>query len=248
MTNVQQATYGVAYTISVAVVGVANEGSQNAPIDIGGQLPYSGMVHKGSSWYTINSLTAGAPYTITLSTATDNVSLYLYGPGWSVAGGPRPDSQYYWANGGDNPIACVSRADGNAAIRIEVRGFDTANGATFSLNSAAGGIPNEGYFGAPIDVSGITPWSGTIYNGPCYYKITGLPMATDLTVAISNLTANLELWVYGDAAFQGQLCSSMQLGTADETCVVRTTTGELYIRVTAAFNVLGATFLLDAVP
>ena len=97
-------------------------------------------------------------------------------------------------------------------------------------------------------MTGATPWSGTVYNGPSYYKITGRAAATDYTVTISDLTENLSLWVYDGATFQNQLCLSSQLGTVDETCVVQTSTGELHLRVTAAFNVRGATFSLDATP
>jgi hypothetical protein len=243
-----QEVYGVTYTISVTVAGLANEGWQNEPIDISDQLPYSGMVHKGSSWYIINGLTAGSSYTITLSNATDNVALRVYGAGWVAAGGPHSDCYYNWANGGGNPIACVSTADSNGEIRIKVQGINTTDGATFDLDNAAGGIPNEGYPDAPVDLTGNTPWSGTIYNGPSYYKITGRAAGTDHTVTISNLTGDLTLWVYDDGAFQNQLCWSSQLGTVDETCVVQTTTGELHTRVTASFYVLGATFSLDVAP
>lgn len=247
MTNAQQEQYGVTYTISVVTADVANEGSRNAPIDISSQLPYSGMVHKGSSWYLLDGLTADSPYTVTLSGATDNVVLSVYGPGWMVVG-QRSDCRVLWSNGGGNPIACVSKADGNGEIRIEVNGFDTADGATFTLDAAAGGIPNEGYVGTPVDVTGATPWSGTIYNGPSYYQITGRAAATDYTVTISGLTANLDLRVYDDGTFQNELCASTQLGLVDETCVVQTTTGELHIRVLATFNVFGATFSLDVTP
>jgi hypothetical protein len=246
-TNIQEEQVGVTYTISVITAAVANEGSRDAPIDIGSQLPYSGMVHKESSWYIIDGLTADLPYTITLSNATDNVVLSVYGPGWTVGGQPS-DCRVLWANGGGNPIACASRADSSGEIRIQVQGFDTVDGATFDLDNAAGGIPNEGYSGAPVDLTGVTPWSGTIYNRPSHYKITGRAAATDYTVTISDLTANLTLWVYEDGTYLSSICGSSQDGTVDESCVVQTTTGELHMRVTAASSVFGATFSMDVTP
>ena len=94
----------------------------------------------------------------------------------------------------------------------------------------------------------MTPWSGTIYNGVSHYKITGRAAATDYTVTIRNLTANLSLWVYDDGTFQNLLCTSTEPGTVDETCVGQTTTGELHMRVTIQPDVLGATFAVDVTP
>lgn len=247
MTSVQQENLGVTYTISVAAAELANEGSLNAPIEISGQLPYEGMVHKESSWYILTGLAAALPYTVSLSNATDDVQIHLYGPGWLVAGQPN-DCQIDWANGGGDPIACVSNADGAGEIRIEVRGFDTADGATFDLDNAAGGVPNEGYFIAPVDLTGFTPWSGTVYNGPSRYKITSRAAGTDYTVEISNLSADLNLRVFDQSDLQNLLCASIQIGTVDETCVVQTTTGELYMLVSAGFNVFGSTFSMDVTP
>jgi hypothetical protein len=247
LTNAQEQTFQVTYTISVTAAALANEGSRNAPIDISAELPYDGMVHKESSWYIIDGLTPNAPYMLTLSDATDNVTLRVYGPGWTETF-QRPDCQVVWANGGGSPITCVSVADVSGEIRIEVMGIDTADGATFNLDSTAGGLPNEGYYGNPIDITDARPWSGTIYNGPSYYRITGRAPATDHTVTISNLTANLDLLVYEEDTLQTLLCSSRELGSVDESCVVQTTTGELHIRVLASFSVFGATFTLDVTP
>jgi hypothetical protein len=246
MTGAQEDLYGVTYTISVTGATVANEGSRNAPVDISSRLPYSGMVHKESSWYIITGLTAGSPYTATLSNASDVADLYLYGPGWDV--GER-DCYHWWANGGGNPIDCVSVADSNGEIRIEVSGFDSADGATFDLDMVAGGTPNEGYYGAPVDVTGVTPWSGSLYKDNSYYKITGLAAATDYTVTIRDLTDDLSLYVYDDVTLNNRLCLSTQNGTVDKTCVVQTTTGELHIRVGwGNGSVRGATFSLDVTP
>lgn len=249
MTSIQQEHSGVNYTISVTLAGLANEGSVNAPIDISGLLPYSGMVHKGHSRYIISGLTAGSPYTVTLSNSTDNVKLTLYGPGWWLAGGQRVDCSEFWANGGGDPIDCVSIADSYGDIRLVVGGFNTADGANFDIDNAAGGIPNEGYAGTPVDVTGIIPWSGTIYNEVSCYKITGITSATDYTVTISDLTDDLILTVYDSGTYENQLCWANQLGIVDEACLVQTTTGELHFRVGIAHgNVSGATFSLNVTP
>jgi hypothetical protein len=246
MTNAQENLYGVTYTISVTGASVANEGSRNSPIDITSLLTYSGMVHLGSSWYIISGLTAGSPCTITLSNASDAANLYLYGPGWDVG---QRDCYHWWANGDGTSIECVSVADSNGDIRVEVQGIDSADGATFDLDMAAGGVPSEGYFGAPVDVTGVTPWSGSLYKDNSYYKITGLAAATDYTVTISDLTDNLSLYVCDDVTQNNQLCFSTQLGTVDETCVVQTATGELHIRVGwGNGSVRSVTFSLDVTP
>ena len=159
------------------------------------------------------------------------------------------DCYHWWANGGGDPIDCVSVADSNGEIRIEVRGIDSVDGATFDLDMVAGGIPNEGYFGAPVDITGGTPWSGSLFKDNSYYKIAGLAAATDYTVTISNLTDNLSLYVYDDVTLNNRICFSTQIGTVDETCVVQTTTGELHIRVGwGDGSVRGATFSLDVTP
>jgi hypothetical protein len=248
LTNAQQEMYGVSYTISVTEADVANQGTRNVPVDITGQLPYPGMVHLKSSWYVLAGLTPGSPYTVTLSNASDNANLYLYGPGWLLEERTRLDSYFFWANGGGNPIDCVSVADVNGEIHIEVRGFDSANGATFDLDMAPGGIPNEGYPGAPVDITATLPWAGTVYNGPSYYVITGLAAATDYTVTLSDPSADLMLWAYDDGAFQNKLCQSNEQGTVGESCIAQTTTGEIHIRVTGATIIKGATFSLDVAP
>lgn len=248
ITSTQQNQYGVTYTISVTAAGVANEGSSNEPVDITGQLPYSGMVHLLSSWYIITGLTPSNPYTITLANATDAANLYVYGPGWWLLPISQKDSYFLWNNGDGTSIESVSVADSNGDIRIEVRGGDSVDGATFELDIAAGGMPNEGYFGAPVNVTGNTPWSGTIYNGPSYYVITGLASATDYTITLGDQTVPLDLSVYADEGYQNLLCNSNQLGTSTETCNVQTTTGELHIRVTGATIITGGTFTLDIAP
>ena len=248
LTNAQQEIYGVTYTISITEADVANEGGVNTPVDISGQMPYSGMVHLGSSWYLITGLDPLMPYTVTLADASDNANLYLYGPGWTAAGGRHYDSYFNWANGGGNPIACVSVAGTAGEIRIEVRGFDSADGATYTLDIAPGGIPNQGYPGTPVDLTGATPYAGSIDHGPSYYVFTGLAPATDYTVTISLLTADLVLYVYDDGAYQNQLCSSNEFGTADETCVVQTATGEIHLRIGGATLIQGATFLVTLNP
>ncbi len=193
----------------------------------------------------ITGLTPASPYTFTLSNASDAANLYLYGPGWVLG---KTDCLNWWNNGDGTSIECVSVADTNGEIRIEVRGFDSTDGATFDLDMAAGGIPNEGYHGAPVNITGATPWPGTIYDGPSQYKITGLAAATDYTVTIFNLTDNLGLVVYDEGTYQVPLCSSNQLGIVDETCVVQTTTGELYIWIKIQYGLKGATFSLNVVP
>jgi hypothetical protein len=205
------------------------------------------MVHKESSWYLLDGLTPGAPHTVTLSNATDDVVLELYGPGWT-APDQRDDCRILWANGGGDPIACVAAADSSGEIRIEVAGYDTEDGATFDLGAAPGGLPNEGNSSNPLDITGATPWSGTVYNGPSHYLVTGRAAATDYTVTLSNLSDNLDLLVYDNGAPQTLLCDSRTLGSVDETCDVQTTTGELYVRVLATFNVFGATFTLNITP
>jgi hypothetical protein len=242
-TQVRQQQHSITYTISVTIASVANEGSRDAPIDITGLLPYPGMVHLCRSWYILSGLTPGSPYTISLSNATDTADLVLYGPGWDAG---ESDCFHWWRDGDGVSIECVSVADANGDIRIAVRGFDSVDGATYDLDMTSGGIPNEGYSGAPIDITGVTPWSGSVYNGTSYYKITGMAASTEYTVTLTNLTADLWMWVDDDGSAVGYLCFTNQPGTADESCIVQTTTGEFHIRIEPAYGAIqGATYLLN---
>jgi hypothetical protein len=56
------------------------------------------------------------------------------------------------------------------------------------------------------------------------------------------------LYVYDDGTYQNQLCHSNEFGTADETCVVQTTTGEIHLRIGGATLIQGATFLVTLSP
>jgi hypothetical protein len=238
--------YGITYTISVTAASVANEGSRDTSIDITSELPYSGMVHLGTSYYILSGLTPGSPYTVSLSNATDDADLRLYGPGWDVS---QIDCYHWWENGDGVSIECVSMADARGEIRIRVSGRDSADGATFDIDMTPGGIPSEGNHGAPVDITGAIPWSGSVYKTASFYKITGMAVSTDYTVTISNLTDDLMMSVFDDETYQNFLCKSTRSGTADETCTVQTATGEFHIRVYPSDSaVRGATYLLNVTP
>ena len=222
----------VTYTMMLAPGGVASQGTVGDPRDITGLLPFAGAANNGASHYLVTGLTPGAPYTVSLTGTTGIAPLALYGEGHHLPTGREHDCR-----DAPTPWECVARADSAGELRIDVGGFGLAS---YTVELAPGGIPNDGFETTGLDVTGAVPHAGSVYN-TSRYRFATTP-GLSYTVSLTGLSGNVSLAV--DAAPSVGLCSSALPLTQDESCTAVAISDAIIIRVTSAVPG-GATYQLD---
>lgn len=76
------------------------------------------------------------------------------------------------------------------------------------------------------------PYSATVHGGVGYYRVAGLPPGGPLTVSLTGLRADADLFVFTDPAFFVYSCSSQAGGTAEDRCTTAGPAGTtLYVQV-----------------
>jgi hypothetical protein len=231
----QEKVWGQTYELDVVPGGIPDQGSQEAPRDLTGTLPYDGSVNNEDSYYRITGLNPGLVYTLTASSVSDRIELSMLGRGADL---PIPDFDCEANNATPGDVVCAAYPAADGTIDIDINGRFSADGATYTLDLAAGGIPNEGYSSAPVDLTGNLPYAGQVHYGISYYVVGGLTAGQSYTVSVTNPSGDVELHVAG-------LCISDNASLADETCAVQAPSDTLDIQVWYVGAPHGVTFTLD---
>ncbi len=110
----------------------------------------------------------------------------------------------------------------------------------------------EGTTSTPMNLTGLLPYSGTVDTSASYYVINGLTPGTSYVVAITSLTDNVDLYVYGgDSTFTTPATCAIDntgnSGISQEYCYLTVTASDLYIMVDGSGTTAGATYYLDVV-
>ena len=190
------------YSLSVVPAPVA-DGTQGAPMDLIGSLPYSGQVDGDKSYYMLSGLTAGASYLVSLSKLTDTLQVAVYENAAFTAFVAQSLAK-------DDVTSVVGTADSRGILYFAVDGFYTSgNGAFFELNVLPA-AQSEGSTSEPVTITmQDIPYAGQkAYQSSTnsYYNITGLVPHSSHHVNLRNRTANAWVKVYGDASFTRELC------------------------------------------
>ena len=236
------------------------EGSVSSPVLIPGDgTVYNGQVDDTSSYYMVTGLVPGQYYQIYRTTDEYDKPSFT----------STTDSTYTTSNCKTFPGMCLAAADASGNLYIRVS-FHKIPGISFKLWIQPSLLDSEGTAAAPLDITGgLAGGTPTVHNGQViahyneeisYYVLSGLPGSTNYSITATNLTDDIKLDVYSDAAMSNRLCSTDLTGITDETCnVVSGPAGgaikdvSLYIKVTldkygTTHNWDGANYTLTASP
>lgn len=228
---------GATYTI--AVVEESQSGgytSESVELVVG--TPYSGMVDLTTSSYQV-AVTAGSSYTVTLTNLTDDADLYLFD-----SSGTQLCVGY---NGGTTDESCTVTAT-ESVLYISVSGaWATASGgATYTITVVGDGQSSGGYTAESWAWFTIgTPYNGQVDTTSSSYYAAVTP-GQAYTFTLSGVTDDVDLYVV-DSAYN-ILCSSTQIGGADESCSATITESFAYILVDGSYTTAGAGYTLTGSP
>lgn len=233
---------GATFTIDVAQGGSINEGTAIDPVNITGLLPYGGSVGINTSYYLVTGLTANSAYTVNLTGPSDSVKFFVFSaPLFNGRTSLECSSNFTSAD-----QSCVAKSNSFGELYIQVLGLASVAGAMFTLDLVPGGIVKEGYFAAPLDLTGILPHSGSVNTDRSFYVVKGLAPSSPFTVTLTDLSDNADLFVHSDAFITSEECISSNLGTLDETCAVNANpSGELFLIISGDTTTAGATYTVD---
>jgi len=95
-----------------------------------------------------------------------------------------------------------------------------------------------------LDINGDAQYGGQVGLSNSYYVVNGVTAGDYYHVSLSNISNDVDLYVYESPDFTGSLDSSINPGTADESVIVNTTGADLYIRVQSFDAPEGARFVI----
>ncbi|HEY0634423.1 MAG TPA: hypothetical protein VGE00_03485 [Gammaproteobacteria bacterium] len=224
-----KAPLGAGYTLTVTEDHAAyvDEGTLAAPLNLAGLLPYTGQSVAAS--YYVLPVTAGKSYEIT-HTAID--------PGSNVI---------VYADAGFTTKLCDT-GYGTTSCRIEpapggnlyLMGDGNGLGVDYVIDVQAivyaaegtAAIPTTLVAAPPLD----TPYAGQVDAGASYYQVPNITAGATYHIGLANLSGDVGLQVYGDAAMSVLLCSSNNAALADEACTTapNPSGSSLWVKVTGA--------------
>jgi hypothetical protein len=183
------------------------------------------------SHYRVTGLVPGAPYTTTVRDAQRYVVTSSYGARWADGAADCQSGLLYPGQ----PVACVARADASGALVLWVQPHPFEGGpARFTVELAAGGLPNEGWVDQPLDVTGQLPRISTVYtNSWSWYRVRELG-SQPVTVSISGVEPMGECPYVGVYALEGaELCTT----SCNAGCTITpTASGAITVRVGATYS------------
>jgi hypothetical protein len=204
----------------------------------GATLPGTGTVDTTTSFFRVSGLVPRAFYTPKLSGMTDDVDLAVYSDESLAPEKMLCDS----ITVGTVPESCIAEANAAGELWIVVDGQWTHAGASFSVD-----VPGA----ASMDLAGTLvfpaqlPKSATVGTIQEFYEVTGLTRGAAYEVRISNLTADIDLAVFGDPYEYAALCKSYKSGTADDFCVAKASAdGELFVEIDGTTTLDGGSYTL----
>ncbi len=205
----------------------------------GTALPSALTVDAGQKFFRVTGLTPGALYQPTLDNPSSDVDLLVYADPSATETAQVCVSQ----QGGTEPESCMAQANASGELWVVADGQWTDGGAQFDLTApAAAPVKLDGTIAFPAGL----PRSGSIGVGEAFYKVTGLTPGASYEVRISNLSADVDVEVYGDVYQFNSLCASFKPGTVDDACVAAASTaGELFVEVDGESTRSGGQYTLS---
>ncbi len=212
------------------------------------------------SFYQL-SLTVGKTYRFILSNRShEDLELMVYDENPTTY--PYPASCTAGRNWGNQDYTCIIEPVTSGVINLRVRATNTLYGAGFTINIEEIAYQAEGSIAAPVAL-GSFPVPDDLYgeitdNDPLTYygqsganssyysaDISGGYDYVGYTVSLTGQGADADLYVYSDAAYSLELCSSNNDSIIDESCSFTTASDMIYIRVDGSPSGFGSVFNID---
>ncbi|MDH4246311.1 MAG: hypothetical protein OEW39_00675, partial [Deltaproteobacteria bacterium] len=229
-------TDGSTYKLDVTLQPTA-QGSTASPVNITGLLPYNGTVSGTSSYYVVTGLTPGAVQAVSTSNQSANIDLFVYSNATFT-------TLLCSSNASNIAEICTATVPGSGAFYIKTT---LGGGMTLSSYIINVGSPPvaQGASGAPVDITGLLPYPGTMVSPGSYYVVTGLTPGTVYTVMMTEMTGGGSLGVYADVNFTTQPGSyaCIQGATNASGYPISDGGGNLPESCTAAANASGKLFI-----
>lgn len=258
---------GAWFTLGNPVEANNPEGSIGSPLDISSATessPHHGQVDDTSSYYAVTGLTPGKYYMVHMngveigyggvdlysSSAFDFSSRLCLGSSFQT----------------DGEGTCLAQANASGELYIQADAGWDITGSTYNIWTTESLISHEGQDGLPLDItgginSGLTvtyPGQATIYK-TSYYKLVLTSGPANYTVALSNMSGDVDLEVLNAITGWTDSCSSERNHLLNESCVIQSQAVEggiksvdLYIKVSVQSSYGdhwdGATFDLTVTP
>ena len=139
--------------------------------------------------------------------------------------------------------ACVAQANANGEFWVVADGQWTDTGAQLQLSvPAAAPVRLDGTIAFP----GGSPRSGSVGVSESFYKVSGLAPGSSYEVRISNLSADIDVEVFGDVYQFNALCASYESGTVDDSCTASpNAAGELFVEIDGLSSPSGGNWTLS---
>ena len=207
------------YTIELVPIAVT-EGSDVAPVDITGQLPYSGQANDAlglRSHYVVSGLTPSAEYLVVTRNGTRNT--------YTTAQG----DSYCFNNGVPPSESCKVQVSASGELLIAVDGVDEY-GAYFELDLKPA-PPAEGSIASPVSITAGQVYSGQADFSGSYYVVSGLVPYSGHHISLQTQDDSHWLQIFTDANFDHGLCdnSNEEYGTG---CgATADANGEIYFKI-----------------
>ena len=233
--------YGAYFNLGLTT-GNINEGSIAAPVAIAlADLPYSGQVGTGISYYKITGLLADTLYEVNLTQLSAAAVLRVYTENFASSQCNTP-----YVTSADQLCGAMSTATGELFIVADSR----ALGVNYNLNVVQG-IGQEGAPTAEVVLaygSADLPHAGTVDKTSSYYEISNLNGATNYYVVLTDFGSTKPyIRVHQDNTYGALECSASKTGTV-VACVGRTKnggSGSLFVEVGGISTLIGSSYTLD---
>ncbi|HEY0721374.1 MAG TPA: hypothetical protein VGE50_08975 [Gammaproteobacteria bacterium] len=222
-----KAPLGAAYTLTVTEDHAAyvDEGTQAVPLNLAGLVPYTGQSINAS--YYVLPVTAGKSYQITHTAIEPGSSLLVY----ADAGFTTQLCQIF-----DNSCRIEPAPSGNLYLMGDGNGLGVdyvidVHEITYAAEGTAA-VPITLVAAPPLD----TPYAGQVDTGASYYQVPNITAGATYHIGLANVSGNVGLQVYGDAAMSVLLCSSDNAALAAEECTTAPNPSgtSLWVKVTGA--------------
>ncbi len=206
----------------------AAQGSVAEPVGVHIAEPHYGCVDTTMSYY-VAEVVVGRAYTVSLSDLSDDADLYIYDADSSFS----DLSDISDREGTESETARIIAS--GTTLHVAVGGSYTAEGTCYVLSVSE------------VTVMSISPpFQGEVDTSMAYFVVQVVPDGI-YEVSLTNLTDDVDLYVYDDSTLATPVASSEGAETDDEYLLIRAAGEKLYIGVDGSYSAAGGSFTLDAV-
>ena len=209
-----------------------------------------------NSYYVLTGLTPSTQYYLAATSLTSAVNFWVTEDlTTTFAVGDRDCNGDQWGATSGRPRHCIATANANGELFVELASNNASVGANFQFYVTTPLPVSEGV-SVTVDVTGALPYRGevepwAVVVPSSFYRLSGLTLTDDKLVRLTDISDDIDLYVYSASDFTGLLCSSAVSGIAESCEVTNLAVTEIFIEVRAGDDSTathdGALFTLDVI-